>query len=88
MARPKPHGSFLQGCLQFQSWRLPKPWTLGKVPQTETRKERSIAGQPKTANVNSDVSQSVEIGKLNYMASDKMIDPRLCFCLNISKMHV
>lgn len=54
----------------------------------ETRKERSVARQPKTANVNSDVSQSVEIGKLNYMASDKMIDPRLCFCLNISKTHV
>lgn len=61
----------------------------GRFPKRRPgRSDRSIAGQPKIANVNSDVSQAVEIGKLNYMASDKMIDPRLCFCLNISKMHV
>lgn len=58
------------------------------IPQKgEIREERSIAGQPKTI-VNSDVSQSVEMGRLNCMASSKIIAPGLCFFLNISKMHM
>jgi len=45
--------------------------------QREIRKEISIAGQPKITNVNSDVPQSVEIGRLSYMASGKIIAPTL-----------
>lgn len=65
-----------------------KPCIFGGIPQKgEIREERSIAGQPKTI-VNSDVSQSVEIGRLNCMASSKIIAPGLCLFLNVSKMHM
>lgn len=49
-----------------------------KGDKGEIRKERSIAEQPKTGNVNSDVLQSIEIGKLNCMANGKIVDLILC----------
>ena len=35
-----------------------------------------------------DVPPSLEMGRLNCMASGKIVDPRLCFCLDDSEMHM
>ena len=30
----------------------------------------------------------LEMGRLNCMAGGKIVDPRLCFCLDVSEMHM